>query len=160
MIGTTNSVNVKINDTVSALTNNLNSEINARQTADTTLQSNINAVSSVANSKRGQGTATVSSLNVDTLSFNTWYHEDVWRWVTFKCRNKQNLSIRMSWGADTSDYSTNWFHVYSNWDNNNGDGMATATFLVPAGHYWYAEYNANRDSDNINRVSRYNMTLA
>lgn len=148
MIGTTNSVNVKINDTVSALTNNLNSEINARQTADTTLQSNIDG-------KCGPGTATAKAFSVAQFVYNTWYYESEWRLVTLKCRQKQNLLICMTWASDTSSY----YHMYSHWDNNHGDGMATATFIVPPGHYWKALVNTDRDVDGTERTTKCTLML-
>ena len=98
----------------------------------------------------------VANFDTDSFSYNTWYGGySVHKFVTIKCRWSQNLLIRCSVNGNTSNY----YHIWSHWDNNHGDGMASASFILPAGDYFYVERETNRDKDQTDRKTVCNLYL-
>lgn len=98
-------------------------------------------------------TANVEQYRVDgAFNYNTWYRVDVNNGaiVVIKSRNRQNLVVYKSWNSDLSQgYYTIWEH----WDNNNGDGIATATVPIEKNAYFYVSTNSNRDYDGTDRLA-------
>lgn len=95
----------------------------------------------------------------ESYSFSTWYGGwDSPVIVMVKSRDSQNIIIRRTWSNSTSS----WFHLMAHWDNNHGDGMASHTFVLPAGCYFYVDLNntasSGRNYDTTNRFFKYFLT--
>ena len=98
-------------------------------------------------------TSGIEQYRVDgSINFNTWYRIDTNHGaiVVIKCRNKQNLVVYKSWN---SDLGQGYYTVWEHWDNNNGDGIATATVPIETDAYFYVSTNSNRDYDGTNRIA-------
>lgn len=96
----------------------------------------------------------------ESYSFSTWYGGwDSPVIVMVKSRDSQNIIIRRTWSNSTSS----WFHLMAHWDNNHGDGMASHTFVLPAGCYFYVDLNntasSGRNYDTTNRFFKYLLTV-
>ena len=98
-------------------------------------------------------TSELQQYRVDgAFSYNTWFRIDVNHGaiVVIKSRNRQNLVIFKSWN---SDLSQGYYTVWEHWDNNNGDGIATATVPIEQNAYFYVSTNSNRDYDGTDRIA-------
>lgn len=78
--------------------------------------------------------------DVETITLNTWYYSSYTRIITVFTRQSQNLVIEGGNDGETAE----WLYGME-WDNNNGNGCSSLTFVIKGGRYYRIRVNANRD---------------